>query len=94
MIPIIKIIVIMIKSTVVRMRSGVMRNMKEKIVDLVKPLTESQKHIQDQFDTAVTQELKDLRNRFALLEQHVYGGDGPERRFEVLEKKQEALGVR
>ena len=66
----------------------------QKIVDLVKPLTESQKHIQDQFDTAVTQELKDLRNRFALLEQHVYGGDGPERRFEVLEKKQEALGVR
>ena len=36
MIPIIKIIVIMIKSTVVRMRSGVMRNMKEKMVDLVK----------------------------------------------------------
>ena len=36
MIPIIQIIVIMIKSTVVRMRSGVMRNMKEKMVDLVK----------------------------------------------------------
>ena len=28
------------------------------------------------------------------MEQHVYGGDGPERRFEVLEKKQEELGVR
>ena len=63
-------------------------------MDLVKPLTESQKHIQDQFDTCVSQELKDLRDRFTLLEQHVYGKAGPERRFEVLEKEQEKLRVR
>ena len=61
------------------------------IARLVTPISDAQKYLQDQLETELVDELKDLQERFVLLEQHVYGKPGPETRFETIENRQNEL---
>lgn len=42
-------------------------------------------------ETTLVMQIEDLEKRFTLLEQHVYGKDGPETRFEIIERRQNEL---
>ena len=60
---------------------------REKIAALVTPVANAQKYLQDQLETQMVSKIDDMEKRFTLLEQHVYGKEGPETRFEIIEER-------
>ena len=61
--------------------------MRQYIEELLKPIHILQYKIRKQIDLDFVKVFETTENRLAVLEQSVYGKDGPENRFEKIEKE-------
>ena len=60
---------------------------RQTVQELVEPVINAQEHIQRMLETSLIADVKKLQEQVKFLEHHVYGEDGPEVRFEYIEKR-------
>ena len=60
---------------------------RKSVEDLVEPVVNSQEHIQRMLENTLVADVEKLQEQVKFLEHHVYGEEGPEFRFEQIEKR-------